>query len=271
MPPEDGGRAELEYHEALYSGFAQAHFAKPAVRAFRADLVARILRVTGATPASRVLSLGCGLGDTELLLARAVHSVVGVDFSPAAIRQAREDARRASLVNVEFLESDLAGLRFAEKSFDLALAIFFLHHFDEEQLRLLLPRVLGWLVPDGVFYSLDPNRYRLAGAVGKVLVPSLMKRYHAPGERELVPSALREQFIHAGFQAEVRMYDFLSTPLAGLLPNARRFYRLGRSLDNVLVRLPLLRNLGSNFQLLARPQHATPPLSLQSEESRSQR
>jgi SAM-dependent methyltransferase len=271
MPPEDAVSGELEYHEALYSGFAQAHFAKPAVRAFRAHLVARILGVTGATPASRVLSLGCGLGDTELLLARAVRSVVGVDFSPAAIRQAREDARRASLDNVEFLNSDLAGLQFAEGSFDLVLAIFFLHHLGEDQLRFLLPRVLGWLVPDGLFYSLDPNRYRLLGAVGKVLVPGLMKRYHAPGERELVPSALRGQFIEAGFQADVRMYDFLSTPLAGLLPNARCSYRLTRSLDNLLVRLPLIRRLGSNFELIGRPRRFAPPLSLQSEESRSQR
>src|SRR5271165_4445753 len=58
---------ELAYHEKLYSGFAQAHFARPAVRALREHMVRRILQATGAGPRSRVLSLGCGIGDTELL------------------------------------------------------------------------------------------------------------------------------------------------------------------------------------------------------------
>ena len=49
---------ELEYHEKLYSGFAQSHFARPAVRALRAHMVWRILAMTGAGHASRVLSLG---------------------------------------------------------------------------------------------------------------------------------------------------------------------------------------------------------------------
>ena len=34
---------ELAYHEKLYSGFAQTHFARPAVRALRAHMVERIL------------------------------------------------------------------------------------------------------------------------------------------------------------------------------------------------------------------------------------
>ena len=85
-------RRELEYHEKLYSGFAQSHFARPAVRLLRCHMVARILYLTGVGKDSRVLSLGCGIGDTELLLAPYVAEVVGVDLSPAAIRQARADA-----------------------------------------------------------------------------------------------------------------------------------------------------------------------------------
>lgn len=40
-------KRELAYHEKLYSGFAQAHFARPAVRALRCHMVARILYLTG--------------------------------------------------------------------------------------------------------------------------------------------------------------------------------------------------------------------------------
>src|SRR5580692_11965921 len=82
--PQDVLQRELAYHEKLYSGFAQRHFARPAVRLLRCHLVARILHLTGAGKDSRVLSLGCGIGDTELLLAPYVKEIVGVDLSPAA-------------------------------------------------------------------------------------------------------------------------------------------------------------------------------------------
>src|SRR5215475_4204296 len=93
---------ELAYHEKLYSGFAQQHFARPAVRALRAHMVKRILTLTGAGRNSRVLSLGCGIGDTELLLAPHVRELVGVDLSPSAVRQARQDAARGGIANARF-------------------------------------------------------------------------------------------------------------------------------------------------------------------------
>ena len=71
---------ELEYHEKLYAGFAQEHFARPAVRALRAHMVQRVLAMTGAGRDSRVLSLGCGIGDTELILAPHVRELVGWIF-----------------------------------------------------------------------------------------------------------------------------------------------------------------------------------------------
>jgi SAM-dependent methyltransferase len=252
MPDEEARRRELEHHEALYAGFAQEHFARPAVRAFREHLAARILRATRASPSARVLSLGCGIGDTELLLAPAVGRIVGVDFSPAAIRQARQDAARAGIANAEFLEGDLDTVRFEEGAFDAVLAVFWLHHLADAELDRMAALVAAWLAPGGVFYSLDPNRGRLAGAVGRLLVPRLMKRYHTADERELEPAAIRGLFAARGLEARVGIYDFLSTPLAGLFPGARRLYRLARVLDHLLVRTPLLARLGSNFELVAR-------------------
>jgi SAM-dependent methyltransferase len=249
---QEARRRELEHHEQLYSGPAQELFAQPAVRAFRAHLAARILRLTGASNSSRVLSLGCGIGDTDLLLAPAVGSLTGVDLSPAAIRQAALDATRAGIRNVKFLEGDPNSLELPEHSFDIVLAVFFLHHLPDEQLERLAPRVCGWLAAGGVFYSLDPSRYRLSGAVGRLLVPNLMKKYQAPGERQLVPSELCELFRRHGLVVESRMYDFLSTPLAGLFGRARAVYRLSRILDNLLVRTPLIARMGSNFEIVAR-------------------
>jgi SAM-dependent methyltransferase len=250
--PHDSHGAELAHHEALYSGFAQRHFAKDAVRELRRHLVRRILEASGAGKNSRVLSLGCGIGDTELLLAQHVGFLAGFDLSPAAIRQARADAARLAIGNVEFREGDVERVEFNAASFDGAIGIFFLHHVPDAQTPAVIERIHRWLKPGGVFYALDPNRYRLSGALGRWLVPRLMRRYQTPGERELKPRETADRFEAAGFQACSRCYDFASTPLAGLLPSWGFGYRAARRLDEALIRLPLARAMGSNFELIAR-------------------
>ena len=239
-------KRELEYHEKLYSGFAQAHFARPAVRLLRCHTVARILHLTGAGKDSRVLSLGCGIGDTELLLAPYVGEIVGVDLSPAAIRQARADAERLEIRNVRFEEGSDADGRF-----DVAMAIFFLHHLPDDALAELPRQLQERLSPGGVFYSLDPSRRRLSGAVGRVLLPWMMKRYQTPDERELEPESTCRLFRDADFDARAEIYDFASTPLAGLFPGWGWGYGFARELDDWLLQSAALRRRGSNFEIVA--------------------
>jgi SAM-dependent methyltransferase len=243
---DDVFQRELAYHEKLYSGFAQAHFARPAVRALRAHMARRILRMTGAAENSRVLSLGCGIGDTELLLAPHVREIVGVDLSPAAIRQARADAQRLGIGNARFEEgSEAPGL------YDAVIAIFFLHHLPDAALAELPRKLAGQLAPGGVFYSLDPSRDRLSGVVGRKLIPGLMKKYQTADERELEASGTAGLFHRAGFEVRTDVYDFGSSPLAGLLPGWGFGYRIARRLDDWLLRVPALRRRGSNFELIA--------------------
>src|SRR4051794_29036947 len=135
-------------------------------------MVRRILALTGAGKASRVLSLGCGIGDTELLLAPHVGEVFGIDLSPAAVRQACADATRLGIGNAHFERATTAQGRF-----DVVIAIFFLHHLPDDDLAGLPERLKELLVRGGAFYSLDPSRRRLSGAVGRRLIPRLMKRY----------------------------------------------------------------------------------------------
>jgi 2-polyprenyl-3-methyl-5-hydroxy-6-metoxy-1,4-benzoquinol methylase len=247
-PKSDVEARELAYHEKLYSGFAQQHFAKAAVRALRRHMVERICRVTGANAGSRVLSLGCGIGDTELLLARRVKSLVGVDLSPAAIRQARADASAQGVSNIEFVEGSIGSV---EGEFDVIIAIFFLHHLPDSDLESLPIAIRSLLKPGGSFYSLDPSRYRLSGAVGSLLLPGLMKKYQTEDERELDPEWTKSVFGAKGFRAGLDYYDFASSPLAGLFPSWEWGYRFARSADEVIRRIPLVRKLGSNFEVIA--------------------
>ncbi len=250
--PDETLARELAHHEELYSGFAQQHFAKAAVRELRAHMVKRILAATGAGPASRLLSLGCGIGDTELLLAPHVGSIMGIDLSPSAIRQARQDAARAGVANADFLETSAADAALPESGFEAVIGIFFLHHLPDPELQKMARGIRAWLKPGGVFYGLDPSRYRLSGALGSLLVPHLMRRYQTPDEHELKPSDAAARLTEAGLETRFRYYDFCSTPLAGLFPAWRFGYRLTRGLDEILIRTPLLNALSSNFELIAR-------------------
>jgi len=258
MAERDVFARELAHHEELYSGFAQTHFAKPAVRALRQHLAKRILEAAGAGPGSHLLSLGCGIGDTELLLAPHVERVVGLDLSPAAIRQARADAERAGAANAEFLVGSLEEAALEPESFDAVIGVFFLHHLPDSALARLPAQVKKLLKPGGVFYSLDPSRRRLSGAVGRLVAPKLMARYQSPDERELDPNQTAALFRRAGFAAVFRLYDFGSTPMAGLFPGAVRWYRLWRWVDGALVRIPGVRTFGSNFEVIARKPETGP-------------
>jgi len=240
---------EIEYHEKLYSGFAQSHFAKPAVRALREHMVQRILKQTGVGKTSNVLSLGCGIGDTELLLAPHVAHLTGLDLSPSAIKQAKLDA--AGTPNLHYIEGTLESAAIQPASYDVVIAIFFLHHLPDT-IPDLATQIAKILKPGGVFYSLDPSRYRLSGAIGELLIPKLMARYQSPNERQLAPHATAEHFSNAGLKARPEYYDFLSTPLAGLFPGWRSGYTLIRSVDELLIRTPFLNRTSSNFEIIAR-------------------
>ena len=243
---------ELAYYENLYRTCVPGMFAKRAVVLFREYLVRRLLRATGIGAQSRVLSIGCGIGDTELLLAPHVEHVTGVDLSPAAIAEAHRQASARKIANVEFVAGSWQALKPAGKSFDAVIAIFFLHHLPDPELATFPCELASFLQNRGVFYALDPSARRLSGFLGQLLVPKLMARYQTADERQLLPNQAVTPFRRAGFDAKFEWFDFTSTPLAGLFPAWGAGYRFARALDEALTHLPLLCRLSSNFELIAR-------------------
>lgn len=85
----------------------------------------RLVEMAGVQPGSRVLDVACGLGEPTRTAARAAGpegSVVATDISAEMLAFARELAKEEGLDNVEFVESDAAGLDFPENSFDAAVS-----------------------------------------------------------------------------------------------------------------------------------------------------
>ena len=243
---------ELAYYENLYSTYGPRLFARPGVVLFREYLVRRILRATGITAQSRVLSIGCGIGDTELLLAPHVAHVTGVDLSPAAIAEASRTASARGIANVQFIAGAWQTAALGDEPLDAVVAIFFLHHLPDHELAEFAIQLKRLLRSGGIFYALDPSARRLSGFLGKILVPKLMEKYQTEDERQLLPGPTAAPFRAAGFDTSTQWFDFASTPFAGLFPTWAAGYRMTRGLDEALTRVPLLRELSSNFELIAR-------------------
>jgi len=148
----------------------------------------------------RVLSLGCGDGQFELMLAPWAEQVVGLDISPQAIEAARQHAARDRIANVHFRCLPFAELQWDDQ-FDTIVCLAFLHHVPEPQLPELLKQCFNHLKPGGLFYSQDPNRNGLLRKVGRVVLGAGYHKYHSPDERELDPSELTGQLKSAGFSS----------------------------------------------------------------------
>jgi SAM-dependent methyltransferase len=78
-------------------------------------------------PGERVLDIGCGCGDSSLVLAARVApggSVLGVDLSEPMLARARERAAEAKLANVSFRAADAQTATFEPGAFDAAFSRF---------------------------------------------------------------------------------------------------------------------------------------------------
>lgn len=85
----------------------------------------RLVELAGVEPGSRVLDVAAGYGEPSLTAGRVAGpegSVTATDISAEMIAFGRERAAAAGLGNIEFVESDAAGLEFPEGSFDAALS-----------------------------------------------------------------------------------------------------------------------------------------------------
>jgi arsenite methyltransferase len=73
----------------------------------------------------RVLDLGCGAGTDSLIAAQMVGpagSVIGIDMTPEMLVKARRAATEMHATNIEFIESEIERLPFADARFDVVIS-----------------------------------------------------------------------------------------------------------------------------------------------------
>lgn len=87
--------------------------------------IQHIARILAKVPHRRVLDIACGTGD----ISRAVHTdYVGIDLCEFFITYA---TRHYGGPHKQFLVMDVTDVRLPEKSFDLAMIVNVIHHFED--------------------------------------------------------------------------------------------------------------------------------------------
>jgi SAM-dependent methyltransferase len=99
------------------------------------------LGIEGSVASGRAITLGCGAGRETIYLAKKGFDVIGLDFSPAAIKQARRRAK-AEGVEVSFIVDDLTNLRHVSGTFDLVTDFGALNDMSQKARDLYMLNVL---------------------------------------------------------------------------------------------------------------------------------
>jgi ubiquinone/menaquinone biosynthesis C-methylase UbiE len=173
-------------------------------------------------PEGRFLEAGCGSAANGLNLARLGVDVVGIDFTPSALRMAREAFSERGLSG-EFVLGDVRELPFPDESFDFVYAGGVVEHFLEtdravaEMARVLRPG--GRLLLTVPVLTLSYPYLFLRGNIPALPIVEnvfsfiqfralrgMLARFGY--ERSFRPRAIRRFLIASGLrEVEVRRYD----------------------------------------------------------------
>mgnify|MGYP001066235309 CR=1 FL=1 len=134
------------------------------------------------SPESHVLDIGCGTGTQCDDLASNVKHVTGIDISSKLLAIAEQRKADRKIENVEFIKTTVFDEHFKPGSFDVVMAFYVLHFFEDidEGVR----RIYELLKPGGLFVLetaclgdkgiISGKLVRLAGKLGFLPLMSLL-------------------------------------------------------------------------------------------------
>jgi len=151
-------------------------------------------------PADRVLEVGSGLGILASAVAQRVPQgeVVGIEYSPNQLAQARADAS-----NLRLLPGDAHHLPFADDAFDVVYCRYVLEHVRDPEAALREMRRV--LKPEGRAFVQENDCNMLAFdpecPAFEALLPQFVALQHLLGGDALVGRRLFGLFKRAGFRS----------------------------------------------------------------------
>lgn len=212
----------------------------------------------------RILDAGCGVGTESLLWAslRDDAEVVGVDISPERLQTAmarrpyyEQQVERA--LAVEFRDQNIFSI-VKEKLFDLVWTMEAISHIDPAE--GFIEKVAGNLNTPG--YLVISDSHKLSPAMVWRIYRMRQRGKAEQGEKtlstgEVIPyaherlfavSQLKQILQNAGFKTiQSQLSVFFPAGLATHPP----LFKLGMTLDKILNRIPLFRNMGGIYTITA--------------------
>ena len=114
-----------------------------------AKVIAAVVGEAGSVTGCSVVDLGCGPGEVGLTLVRAGATLLAVDFSQNMIALLKERVIRDRLTGVATLVCAIEDLALPERSVDLVVSSYALHHLRDKDKERVVARAARWLRPGG--------------------------------------------------------------------------------------------------------------------------
>lgn len=102
-------------------------------------------------PASRILDIGCGIGNDSSYFATHGFTVVGTDFSEVVIRDNKDTFKHIPNLSFEILDTGKIPYPFEDHAFDVVYARLALHYFTDDMTRKVFEEIRRILKPGGYF------------------------------------------------------------------------------------------------------------------------
>ena len=148
----------MRYRDQPVGRFYDAHFAERHVQQYESDIRMQMRRTSVAYALanipddSRVLDVGCGIGDVVRMLSRRGMRVTGVDIAEHSLRIARSASQQG-----DYVVASADRLPFEDGTFDALVSIEVLEHLpDDHAAATEMARVLK---PNGLLVVSVPNHY----------------------------------------------------------------------------------------------------------------
>jgi SAM-dependent methyltransferase len=129
---------------------------------------------------SRVLDVGCGVGQLAFILSVKCKQVTGIDFSRRMVEYASKQKTRRNLGNVDFVYGDAARVsEIFSQSFDYVTAIMCLHEMDYQSRHWVIAGCLELTDQVILVDYASPFPRNIVGAVQTLIELSGGKRHYA--------------------------------------------------------------------------------------------